>query len=167
MSRRVGLRSLRSFSAADRPCAQPTELGNRYVRAHMDRHGDCPPTEQELLRRIVKELTGHRVRVHFSASNREDQVRSHLQARPSLAQADIYVPGNAPAMPGDALQIRRVIRELYPDFDKAGDQFWFSQHRVELARTPRQANNVARYQRPLTFFSALARFVRELYLLNR
>lgn len=153
--------------AGERPCGQPTELTNPYVRDFMDRNRGRVPTESELLPFIWRDKTGHRVTIHHASLNRDDQVRAHLQARPSLARLPIYLPGNAPVALSEALKIRRVIREFNPDFDEHEPQLWVSQGSVVLAKTARQAANARRYQRPLTFFSALARAVKELYLLNR
>jgi hypothetical protein len=153
--------------AGNRPCGQPTELTNEFVQSYMSSHKGRIPTEEELLLWIFREKTGHKSRLHFGSLNREDQVRAHFEARPSLAQGLIYVPGNAPSLVGDGLQIRRIIRVIFPNFDQNGDQYYVSQQGGLLAETPQQARNAFKYQRPLTFFSALARAYRELVLLNR
>lgn len=151
--------------AGDRICSKDTEVSNPYVgqfHANENRY----PTEAELLPIIVADILGYERQVDHNHLDQAEQIRMLIQEKKELAQGIIYGPFNANATYA-ALQMRRVIREVFPGFDADGSQFYFSQDGFAIAMTEEQATDTRNHQRPLTVFPALVRLVNELHLLKQ
>jgi hypothetical protein len=148
-----------------RQCTLKTEVDNPDVLALLQELGRVP-TEDELLVTTTNKLTGRQFeRVHIDASNQAAQIRQLITELPVLAHGNLCVIANANAT-YIALQVRRTIREMYPDFDRACDQLYTIQDGFPLARTPEEAADAAHFQRPLTVFPGLVRMLTELCALQ-
>lgn len=148
-----------------RVCNLDSEVNNPAVVAWQAQHGGLP-TEIELQKFLLKQTgLADKVTPHDGGElNLEMQV-ARLAASATLSDLPIYVPANGGAghIP---LKVRRVLRDSLPGFDEDGSGFWYSQSGKGLARTPAEAADPKNHQRPLTFFSELARYLWEIWLLN-
>lgn len=124
-----------------------------------------PPMEWQLLSRIMQDYMGRWHNDLVNTSNNLDDNLAELMAKhPELFRGQIYVPINAAAL-NVPLQIRRGIREIFPEFDANPEapQFWFSSDGFQIARCAEHLDDPMGYQNPLTLFSYIPRITRELF----
>lgn len=150
---------------SQRQCTLKTEVDNPDVLRFQKKYGRVP-NEAELLPALVSKMAGfHFGFVHVDAPNQASQIRQLITSLPVLAHGNLCIIANANAT-YIGLQVRRTIREVYPDFDRGCDQLYTMQDSFRLARTPEQAADPAHFQRPLTVFPGLVRMLAELCVLQ-
>lgn len=158
--------------AGPRLCDTATEKDLPFVRGLMEGEDDYP-TESQVLYAMLQQC-GFAQSMRWDRDNDPNfspdldvNVTAFAQSYARLRRLDILLITNAAAL-NQALQVRRLVRGVYPDFDRPDDpQFFFAQDGFRLARTPDQAKNTVRYQRPRTFLSCFPRLTHELYLLSQ
>jgi hypothetical protein len=128
------------------------------------------PSELHSLTLIYRDLFSKRFDgITTGSDNLDDLVVKFATDHTELAGSCIYVPLNAAAA-DKAVQIRGKLREVWGsqfDGDADSPQFYFSVDGFRVARNPEDAKNPARWQRPLTFASAIPRYVNMFHQLSQ
>lgn len=150
------------YLAGNRPVNDNAGTPGSLVSDFIYNYGVMPP-EYVMLARIRMIEQGVRP-VGFAINDDLDaSVQMLFKEHPELADGTIYIALNAAGV-NMAFQVRRKIREMFPNFDSdpGNPQLFFSADGFKIARSPMQANDPAMHQRPKTFLSFIPRLVNEL-----
>lgn len=120
------------------------------------------PTESDFTKEIlipkIKKIGLRAVHSEIESDNGDEIFLEGIETNPIIRHSDqIVIIGNAPSTVMTTGQFYRQARSLYPDFNRWGNQLFMAGDSYDLAKTPDQAKNPAKYQNPYTALGQIAR----------